>query len=71
MTTGDRASRVAEIEMTIAGNKLLLSQSDYKAIKYAEGVLSAEDFEEAREARQALRDEINELEEELASIVEE
>ena len=39
-----------------------LSASDYKAIKYAEGLITAEDYEPIKAERQALRDKINELE---------
>lgn len=41
--------------------KKLLSDTDYKAIKYAEGCLSEEDYSTIKEQRQAWRDEINEL----------
>ena len=44
--------------------KHLLSTSDYKAIKYAEGELSEEEYAPIREERQALRDEYNRIEEE-------
>lgn len=39
-----------------------LSASDYKAIKYAEGLITAEEYEPIKAERQALRDRINELE---------
>lgn len=39
-----------------------LAASDYKAIKYAEGLISAEEYEPIKAERQALRDRINELE---------
>ena len=42
-----------------------LSATDYKAIKFAEGLISAEDYEPIKAQRQALRDEINRLENEL------
>lgn len=42
--------------------KSLLSGSDYKAIKYAEGMLTEEEYAPTRAQRQAWRDEINELE---------
>lgn len=71
MGTEEREARIAEIESTIAGNKLLLAQSDYKALKYAEGEVTAKEYKQTKEARQALRDEINRLEEELAGLLEE
>lgn len=42
-----------------------LSASDYKAIKFAEGLITEEEYAPIRAARQALRDEINKLEQEL------
>lgn len=47
-----------------------LSSTDYKAIKYAEGLISAEEYEPIKAERQALRDRINELEKQLKEIVE-
>ena len=46
----------------IAELKRLLSESDYKAIKYAEGFISKTDYAETKALRQSYRDEINELE---------
>lgn len=42
--------------------KKKLSDTDYKAIKYAEGWISAEEYEPIRLERQAVRNEINQLE---------
>lgn len=42
--------------------KSKLSATDYKAIKYAEGVLSEEEYAETKAQRQAWRERINELE---------
>ena len=42
--------------------KQLLANSDYKAIKYAEGQISEEDYVPIRLQRQSYRDRINELE---------
>lgn len=42
--------------------RTLLAESDYKAIKYAEGWITAEDYAAVKAQRQAWRDEINELE---------
>ena len=47
--------------------KTKLQQTDYKAIKYAEGLISEEDYAPIKAERQHLRDQINELE---ASLVE-
>lgn len=46
----------------IAELKAKLSETDYKAIKYAEGVITAEEYAETKAQRQAWRDRINELE---------
>lgn len=49
-------------EARIAELKANLSATDYQAIKYAEGWMTAEEYAPIREQRQAWRDEINELE---------
>ncbi len=45
-----------------------LQKTDYKAIKYAEGWLSEEEYAEVKTERQRIRDEINKLEQELKTI---
>ncbi len=45
--------------------KSLLKATDYQAIKYAEGLLNDIEYEPIRVQRQAWRDEINRLEDEL------
>ena len=45
--------------------KQKLEDTDYKAIKYAEGELSVEEYAETKAQRRAWREEINKLEEEL------
>lgn len=45
--------------------KSLLASSDYKALKYAEGWISEEEYKETKEQRQQWRDEINEIESSL------
>lgn len=50
-----KASKILEL-------KQLLADSDYKAIKYAEGLISESDYSLIKAQRQAWRDEINELE---------
>ena len=49
-------------EEKIAEFKNLLSKTDYQAIKFAEGELSAEEYEPIRLQRKAWREEINMLE---------
>ncbi len=46
--------RVAEL-------KKLLADSDYKAIKFAEGLLSVEEYAETKTLRQSWREELNKL----------
>lgn len=46
----------------ITALKEQLASTDYKAIKFAEGWISAEDYAEIRAERQAIRDQINALE---------
>lgn len=45
--------------------KALLKESDYRAIKYAEGVYTEEEYAPYKAQRKAYRDEINELEKQL------
>ena len=45
--------------------KLQLSATDYKAIKYSEGWLTEEEYAPIKAERQALREQINRLEQEL------
>jgi flagellin-specific chaperone FliS len=52
-------------ESKIAELKQMLADSDYKAIKYAEGLISDEEYEPIRAQRQEWRNQINILEESL------
>ena len=54
----DRENAIQEINQL----KKQLSDTDYKAIKYAEGQISEEDYASVRAERQGYRDRINELE---------
>lgn len=49
----------------IAELKHKLAITDYQAIKYAEGLLTAEEYAPIKAQRQEWRDKINELEEQL------
>lgn len=58
-------------ESEIARNNILnqitelkkhLADTDYQAIKYAEGLLTAEEYEPIKQQRQVWRDQINQLE---------
>lgn len=48
--------------------KAKLRNTDYQAIKYFEGLLSEEEYAPIKKQRQAWRDEINKLEEELKEL---
>ena len=52
-------------QMQIEALKQCLSDTDYKAIKYAEGLISKEDYASTKKQRQEWRNEINLLELEL------
>lgn len=56
---------VDENEQRIWQLKERLQESDYKAIKYAEGWISEEDYAPIKAERQAIRNEINRLQQEL------
>ena len=51
----------ASVDTQIADLKQCLADTDYKAIKYAEGMITAEDYAVTKSQRQAWRSEINEL----------
>ena len=53
--TFKKQQRIAELQQ-------LLSSTDYKCMKFAEGLLSNEEYEPIKKQRQEWRDEINELE---------
>ncbi|MBQ7128837.1 MAG: hypothetical protein IJO19_02490 [Clostridia bacterium] len=62
------AEEIARLQPTIQEQIEMLKQqlkdTDYKAIKFAEGFISDEDYAETKALRQAWRDEINRLESE-------
>ena len=41
--------------------KKMLADSDYKAIKFAEGLISVEEYAETKTLRQSWREELNKL----------
>ena len=59
--TDDEIDRMSAIK-EIAELKANLRETDYKAIKFAEGLISEADYAEVKAQRQAWRDRINELE---------
>ena len=48
--------------------KKRLRDTDYKAIKYAEGLIPLSEYQEIRAERQEWRDEINQLEKQIESL---
>ncbi len=54
-----------EIQGEINANKQLLRQTDYKALKHSDGVISDEEYAETLQQREKYRAEINRLEAEL------
>ena len=57
-----KAEEKLKAEEDILELKKKLSATDYKALKFAEGWIAAEDYEDILNKRKAWRDEINELE---------
>jgi len=53
------------IRTQISSLKQQLAATDYQAIKYAEGWISEQDYAPIKAQRQAIRDQINQLEESL------
>lgn len=58
----EKAERTEQITEQIAGLKEQLASTDYQALKFAEGWISAEDYVEILNQRKVWRDRINELE---------
>ena len=54
--------RKGEIERRLQDIRVELQQTDYKAIKFGEGVISEEEYAPIRVAREVLREEYNALE---------
>lgn len=54
------------VEERILELKQQLEHTDYQAIKYAEGLITAEEYAPIKAQRQAWRNEINELEKEVS-----
>ena len=62
-STSSSYTSFAALEITKLKRKL--SSTDYKAIKYSEGLYTNEEYEPIKQERQRLRDEINKLQKEL------
>ena len=68
-TNSQQLLRQKNLKMSrISKLKGLLAESDYRAIKYAEGEYTESYYQPFKEQRRAWRAEINELEAELASL---
>ena len=57
--------RIKKIEVAISKYKNYLKETDYLAIKFAEGILTAEEYAETKALRESWRAEINLLEQQL------
>lgn len=53
--------QLMEVQSEIRAYENLLNQTDYKALKHADGVISDADYKEIAAQRQEWRDKINEL----------
>lgn len=60
-----------DVEADINGYKQLLAQTDYKALKHADGALTDEEWEPVRAFRAEMRAKINACEAELETLPEE
>lgn len=64
----ENEERRAVIEGEINALKQLLANTDYKALKHADGVISDEEYAETLELRKSYREKINKYEEELKEL---
>ena len=64
----ERLARIKQINGEIFFRKTSLERTDYKQAKWLDGALSEEEYAPIRARRQQWRDEINALEDELASL---
>jgi hypothetical protein len=64
----EKEARIEELYGEIRGYQNLLSQTDYKALKHSEGLITDADYAETKAFRQGLRDKINACEEEIARL---
>ena len=60
--------RIREQERIIVFNKQYLADTDYQAIKFAEGVLSSDEYAPIKALREEARSKINEAELEIADL---
>lgn len=57
-----------EIQSEINAFKQLLTNTDYKALKHADGVITDDEYADVLEEREGFRARINELEAELSAL---
>lgn len=65
----DTYERLSPYNKRIAALKYELSKTDYLALKFAEGEITAEDYADTLEQRRAWRSEINDLEAKKREII--
>ena len=61
----EKARQIIEIQNRISALKEMLKSTDYQAIKFAEGEITASEYAPIKENRRLWRNEINSLEQEL------
>jgi phage-related minor tail protein len=61
-------NKKCEIKNRIIALKMNLAKTDYQAIKYGEGAITEEEYAPIKAQRQAWRDEINNLENQLKEL---
>ena len=64
----EKRQKKEEYNKQIAQLKMQLRNTDYQALKFAEGQITATDYEAIKVQRQAWRDEINRLENEIGGL---
>lgn len=64
----EKRQKKEEYNKQIAQLKMQLRNTDYQALKFAEGQITAADYEAIKAQRQAWRDEINRLENEIGGL---
>ena len=69
MTEKELKIKASKINTKISVLKAYLRATDYKAIKFAEGEITAEEYAETKEKRRAWRAEINTLQAELKELI--
>lgn len=68
MKNNDALRTRHEIQGEINAYKIALSQTDYKALKHADGVLSDAEYADTKAQRNEWRAKINDLEEEMEGL---